>query len=289
LQLQTAATKDEAFRLAISVAENLMTALKLSSNSDEKKQLKAQCSEMINVADRIKTTEEWAPLVAPQSSSPRDERVGQWAAHPAGSATPGTAFEESTKRSNSSHRDVSSTTGHIDGPAASGKSSASSLSAFVPQSDPSSTVPSFKQVERQDLLPLIDLSDDTVPVDIPRVHTGASHNDSSNVNIDHVHHSGDRHNMGLKTFATPQFPSAHPLPKAPTPQTAALTPSTAPHSQIHRLREPISSRKLPPKESIILLKASVVNGFKFPPWDKTPSADEFVLEDGVAPYTYITR
>jgi hypothetical protein len=69
-------------------------------------------------------------------------------------------------------------------------------------------------------------------------------------------------------------------PKLPTAGTPALAPSAASYSQIHRLPEPVSSRKLPPKESIILLKASMVNGFKFPPWDKTPSADEFALQEG---------
>ena len=53
-QLETAATKDEALNLAISVAEKLMQALKLSSSPEERKQLKAQCGEMMNVADQIK-------------------------------------------------------------------------------------------------------------------------------------------------------------------------------------------------------------------------------------------
>jgi len=98
-----------------------MKALKLSSNPDEKKQIKAQCGEMMNVADRIKSTETWTPLVAPQSSSSRDERVGQWAAQFARSATPGTVFEDSTTRSDTSRCDISSTTGPVDGSAASGK------------------------------------------------------------------------------------------------------------------------------------------------------------------------
>jgi calpain-7 len=265
-----------------------MKALKLSSNPDEKKQIKAQCGEMMNVADRIKKTETWTPLVAPQPSNARDERVGRWAAQVAGSTTPGIAFGDSTTRSNTSRGDLSSTTGPVSGPAASGKSSASSSSAFIHHSDVSSTVPSIKQAIYEDSMPLIDLSDDPVPVDTPSAITDVWHEDSSNAKIGHDHHTKDIHNVELDPSATPHFPVPQPQPKAPAPQAADLTPSTVPHAQIHRLREPVSSRKLPAKESIILLKASIVNGFKFPPWDKMPSAHEFTSEEGVAPYTYIT-
>ena len=61
-QLQVAATKDEALTLAISAAENLMKALKLSSSSDEKRQLKSQCGVLMDVADRIKKSTNWTPL-----------------------------------------------------------------------------------------------------------------------------------------------------------------------------------------------------------------------------------
>lgn len=263
-----------------------MKALKLSSNQDEKKQLKAQCGEMMNVADRIKNTETWTPLVAPHPSSSRDERVGQWAAHVAGSATPGTVFEDSTTRSNTSRCDISSTTWPADGRAASGKSSASSLSAFVHHRDVSSTVSLVKQAVCSGFIPLIDLSDDTFQVDVPSTFTDALHKDGPGAKNGYDHHTKDVRNAELNSSATPHSSSSHPQPKAPSPQTAALTPAIVPQTQIHRLREPISSRKLPAKESIILLKASVVNGFKFPPWDKTPSADEFISEEGVAPYTY---
>jgi len=265
-----------------------MEAIQLSSNPDERKELKAQCSEMLTRADRIKADETWTPLVKPQPSSSRDERVGQWAKEVAGTATPGTSFEDSTTRSNTSRWALSSTTGPIDGPAASGKSSASSFSAFVHQSDLSSAVPSFQQDARRDLMPLIDLSDNAFPIDVPSAVTDASHEDSSDANIDRDNHPKNGHEFVLNSSAVPQPSSAESQPGVPESQTAALTPSTAPHSQIHRLREPISSRKLPTKESIILLKASTVNGFKFPPWDKTPSTDEFVSE-GEAAYTYVTR
>jgi calpain-7 len=66
-------------------------------------------------------------------------------------------------------------------------------------------------------------------------------------------------------------------------------PSTGSKTFVHhvrKLREPISSRKRTRKEEIILLKASLVNGVKCPPWDKIPSVDEFAL-DGSGFFTYV--
>jgi hypothetical protein len=36
-----------------------------------------------------------------------------------------------------------------------------------------------------------------------------------------------------------------------------------------------------------LLKASVVNGFKCPPWDKTPAAADFLPENGQELFQYV--
>lgn len=59
------------------------------------------------------------------------------------------------------------------------------------------------------------------------------------------------------------------------------SPSVVPFSQIHRLVEPRSTRKRSKREDIILLKASMVNGFKCPPWDKPPSSNEFLADQGI--------
>jgi calpain-7 len=50
-------------------------------------------------------------------------------------------------------------------------------------------------------------------------------------------------------------------------------------------KEPTSSRTLPRSEQILVLKASILNGAKYPPWTKEPSPDEFTLEDGEQPYS----
>ncbi|TKX24499.1 calpain family cysteine protease [Elsinoe australis] len=47
------------------------------------------------------------------------------------------------------------------------------------------------------------------------------------------------------------------------------------------LREPVSTRPLSKAEQIIILKASYVNGSKFPPWQGPPDAAEFANNDGV--------
>jgi hypothetical protein len=64
-------------------------------------------------------------------------------------------------------------------------------------------------------------------------------------------------------------------------------PALAPASHIRRLKEPVSTRKRTRKEDIILLRDSVVNGFKCPPWHKNPSSDEFISEDG-SKYKYVS-
>lgn len=67
----------------------------------------------------------------------------------------------------------------------------------------------------------------------------------------------------------------------------SVAPATVSYANIHRLAEPISNRKRSKKEDIILLKASVVNGFKCPPWDKTPSTSEFLLQGGRDAFMYV--
>lgn len=50
-------------------------------------------------------------------------------------------------------------------------------------------------------------------------------------------------------------------------------------------RSPTSTRKLTTREEIILLEGAKLNGFIFPPWSGSPSADEFKEEDG-KPFMY---
>ncbi|KAF2661480.1 calpain-like protease palB/rim-13 [Lophiostoma macrostomum CBS 122681] len=52
------------------------------------------------------------------------------------------------------------------------------------------------------------------------------------------------------------------------------TPTNAPSSR-RRMVAPISRREKSKKEEIILLRGSLIDGNKYPPWDKNPSAAEF--------------
>lgn len=58
-------------------------------------------------------------------------------------------------------------------------------------------------------------------------------------------------------------------------------------AKTYRTKEPVSTRKRSNRESIILLKASAVNGFKFPPWEKTPVSEEFTAANGAPSFVYV--
>ncbi len=56
-------------------------------------------------------------------------------------------------------------------------------------------------------------------------------------------------------------------------------PATSRKSQ-QATKNPESTRKPSRAEQILLLKASYLNNFKFPPWTTPPAPDEFDLADG---------
>lgn len=51
-------------------------------------------------------------------------------------------------------------------------------------------------------------------------------------------------------------------------------------SNVRRLKEPLSTRNQSKSEQILVLKASTLNGFKFPPWQDAPKDSEFELRKG---------
>ncbi len=59
-------------------------------------------------------------------------------------------------------------------------------------------------------------------------------------------------------------------------------------TQTRILNEPESTRKLPNQEQILLLRASYLNGFKFPPWTEAPRPQEFELNDGEDLFLYVS-
>ncbi|RMZ70252.1 cysteine protease [Pyrenophora seminiperda CCB06] len=248
--LKTAGTKDEALSSAISAAESLMKAFKLSSNSDERKQLKTKCSEIMSEADRIKKTKQWTPLFALPPTRVNNECIGHGAAEIATSSTSIAAVESGT--------------------------------AFVQPTGPfhttSSSTPAFEQLSTL----RIDDSGTPLPVSEARTSADILHQGRTSTR------PGRSTEYALNKEIAPSVPTHAPSLLSQlndfTAGTSATTSSTAPHSQIHRLREPISSRTLKAKEQIILLKSSMINGFKFPPWDGVPSPDEFLSQGGANPF-----
>lgn len=55
--------------------------------------------------------------------------------------------------------------------------------------------------------------------------------------------------------------------------------------EAREFKEPLNSRELPRSEQILLLRASMLNGVKFPPWTSEPTQDEFALGSDEQPFS----
>ncbi|KAK6442886.1 cysteine protease [Oleoguttula sp. CCFEE 5521] len=73
--------------------------------------------------------------------------------------------------------------------------------------------------------------------------------------------------------------------RAPDRVLVPPVPDVSDATRVRQLREPKNSRTITKKEHILLLKASVLNGFKFRPWTTPPTPDEFILPPGEEPFT----
>jgi calpain-7 len=284
--LQSAATKDEALTLAISAAENLMKALKLSSDPSEKTQLKAQCADIMNVAGRIKSDTDWQPAVRPPQPTTKNERIDQWAADVV-SARSVAGPEDTVSQSSQSRHGLSSTTAPVDDVSVpSGKFSASSISLGGQNERGHEPDLSGRRVQGVSG-PLIGLSDDfLLSSDIkPSIPTDAGYEDRPENNLRLTNGAQVPPDARAAVSPLPPPPAQRPDRSVRQESSASHSPATAPFSQIHRLAEPISTRKRSKREEIILLKASMVNGFKCPPWDKNPSSTEFCMQPDVEVFT----
>ncbi len=282
-QIQTAANKDEALTLAIGAAENLMKALKLSSNPDEKKDLKAQCGVLMDVADRIKKSNDWTPLKR-QPETSNTAQIGQRVADVDASGTPGPAYEETVTSGSPSLNNFSRAAASANVRSTSGNMPFSSVSL------PSQALYDrswYRDDCRRAYKPLIDLLDDRPSSTCSEVTADTQHKDRYQL------HSGGGLNGGLlpdieseaQTQPTdfierPHHASSNQAVGTASANIAPILPELASPSQIHRLTEPVSTRRRSKKEDIILLKASAVNGFKCPPWVKIPAAADFVPQNG---------
>ncbi|KAF2105952.1 hypothetical protein BDV96DRAFT_508599 [Lophiotrema nucula] len=284
-RIQLASTKDEALNLAIDAADSLMQATKLSHDPQEVKDLKAQCSAIITAATNIKSSQNWKP--APPLSLVHDKGknadIDRWAADVAKSVEPTTTheFPRSVRSKSPSHNagllvsTMKTTTpamnGQVSAPITKGNSSPA-LSAYenaqyvvgsqgVRKVDGHSGNGGFGGHggvgERGGLGGLGDLG---------------GLDDFSEGGVE-LGNTDDQH------FSRPGTDIQGNPAKASSASNALHGKS---ETTVRRLKEPVSTREMAKKEQIILLRASVVNGFKFKPWDKPPTSEEFALEgDGL--------
>lgn len=253
-----------------------MKALKLSSDPDEKKHLKSQCGILMDVADRIKTSSDWTPF-AERPKTTKDMQIGQWAANIEVSSTPGPPNKETASLESSSVYSLSQDAPLADTRSASGNSPFSSVSFPLQSLLGAGLYPDRRQPAPT---PLIDLSED-------RLSPTCENNLSANADLRCKARSmslGDRSvdaGASKKPGAALQHLTSSTLVAATAsgPMTP-VAPKLASPSHIHRLTEPVSTRRRSKKEDIILLKASVVNGFKCPPWNGTPAPNDFTVQKG---------
>ena len=282
-QLQTAATKDEALRLAISVAENLVKAIKLSSSVQEKKELKAKCGVIMDTADRIKKSENWTPLAPPVRQNSKHNEVEQWAA----GISPGSPSQQisSAQSTTSAFAHLSLNPSEVTH-ATSGKShtlSSTTLQASQNTHDPAD----LRDSKSGSLYPLVDLPKrrwDPLNMNPPSplLDNKPKANSQGNGNVK------DGLNIAQSLVVTSKVDQ----PSTSSPMHIQRDeqhqePSLASQPRVRKLVPPISTRRLTKKEQILLLKASVVNGFKCPPWDANPASSEFALVEGAEMFTYV--
>lgn len=238
-----------------------MQGIKLSSTAEEKAEFRMQTTDIMRVAARIETSTNWTPSDTQLEAGPKSEQIGQWAENVAVTRQSETAVEASTCQSNSSRNDISSLTASVEN---------IRIRSGSPPTSPRTTVPKVE-----------DVSESALPTS----------NDNSTVSL--IDFSDDCQAFSFRdtTVTAGADTSILPSPASQTQQSpinirpSSTSPSVASFSHIHRLVEPNSTRKRSKREDIILLKASLVNGFKCPPWDKLPSADEFLAREGTEPFT----
>lgn len=277
-----------------------MQALKLTSNADEKRQLKTRCGALIDVADRIKKSEKWTPSVDPNTT---EAQIGRRAASIDPRHSLGTAYQDagSVWPGSSSHHGTLEHTPRSGPPedllSASGNSPISST-IFPPRTQHLSVERLGSTLYRDDSrhisMPLLDLSDDQSQSQYGSWRTRADTQHEGNQQT----HNMEPLNSGSVSEATQsvfsplsQFDYQRASTAADGSAERALEKAKASNFvspvHVHRLIEPLSTRKRTRKEDIILLKASVVNGFKCPPWDKSPAAAEFLWENGQNLFQYV--
>ena len=265
-QLDAATTKQEALTLAIHTMENLMNAIKLASNPTEKKKLRSQFSDIANVAERIKSNAPWTPAKlsvppqpAPQSQPQQEVQL----------TTQNVEVQKSKSEEIGQWAADVAQSNTRDEPEMGHMGFSSNLNTGITNNISPTSAVSLSTLSLNPTAPV--LPESAAKEDTPRVSaTNVSQQEAQNTD-------------GTLFLKRPELHTVSTLSK--NYENTPTLPSLASHSRIRRLPEPISSRKRTRKEEIILLKASIVNSFKCPPWDTFPKSSEFVLDDQEGMFT----
>ncbi|OCK78271.1 cysteine proteinase [Lepidopterella palustris CBS 459.81] len=299
-RIDDAPTQKEALNFAITAGELFMKALRLCTDKNEKIDLRAQCKLLLERAEQIHAAVQWPPrpaVTSPEANVSQPQSgfhdIDRWTKAVGGSPEPEYPFMDEKDRSISYTSSASELT-LIDLAIDHNQVRSPSLSSNDEASKPLTSVAAQSVISRY-----------SKSSSIPSTRSKESAFDSL---IDFYKSRPESPRPPTK-IDTPAIVPTHivstPIcsPKAIVEPTTQLTPKqdvtitdtywratdspatpkplvTERRTQIRNLVEPISTRKLPKKEEILLLKSSKVNGFTFAPWNAPPKSSDFMLPNG---------
>jgi calpain-7 len=281
-----------------------MKALKIATDKNEKSELRSSCKYLLDEAERIKASQQWSSsanianhqleATLPPSTSPN---IDLWA----------NGVTASTLGPNPSVGRNTNSADHVT------TSEFSLLNLSITNSQALSFQPrngeNISNVTPPARLPAQDIANHSFKLQNPltstsafdsllEVHTSKSkskqaanaapwpvlvHSESDSAQLSHVKEDFEPTNATLpkpQPSALAQLCEIKSSPSTPTTSSNELT------ARIRKLTEPVSVRVLSQKEEILLLRASKLNGFAFPPWRAPPDSAEFALVDGAEAFMY---
>lgn len=267
-----------------------MGALRLSSDPTEKQRLKAECRDIMNAADRIKNDVDWRPTAALRQESSQGMNINQWAADLVSAQSPSVGSEYATEQASSLRLGLSSTTATPDNASSSSGKYISFRTSLTSHEGPIRRKGILEKLMHYSDVPLIEPSNNHFPIleeFIPSSTADIRHEDRPQPVSEPIF---EKYLPPVAKFSALSEPADALQDQTSTMRDKAhsSSPSKTVYSHVHRLTEPISTRRRAKREDIILLKASMVNGFKCPPWDRNPSPDEFVAIRNTELFTYAT-
>ncbi|OCL06721.1 cysteine proteinase [Glonium stellatum] len=272
-----------------------MKALKLTTDKKEKLGLRSSCKSLLDEAERIKTSQQWSSsstIANPQSAAtappPSFPNIELWAngvtastldSDPSASRGSGNSVSHGTT-SELSLLDLSISDGQPFSPqrhngdntkymASPNPLPARNATSQPPKSSNTSAFDSLLEVHNSKGKPKQAANTAQPPILVRPEFDSVQH--------DHVKESCASTNAivpNSKPSALAQLREIKSSPSAPATSSNELT------TRIRKLMEPASVRIFSKKEEIILLRASKLNGFTFPPWRAAPDSAEFTLADG---------